>query len=331
MKVLVTGAAGFIGSHLCDFLLRKGLIVIGIDDLSSGNINNLNSALQNNNFTFKQANILDTPAISFYLDDVFAIYHLAGKADIVPSINNPLIYHSVNVSGTLNMLELAREFKVKKFIYAASSSCYGIPNSYPTSEKSSLAPKYPYALTKMLGESYVQHWGDVYGLDYISLRLFNVYGTRSRTSGSYGAVLGTFIGQMLANKPATVVGTGEQVRDFIHVHDVVNAFYTVLKEGPSNQVYNIGSGKPQSVNQLLKLLKISETIYIPERPGEPSITHANIDKITTHTSWYPKISFKAGIEEVLKNLHLWKNTKAWSKEEIHKETLDWFKYLRSTK
>lgn len=331
MKALVTGAAGFIGSHLCDLLLDKGLNVIGVDDLSTGSLNNLDSAKSHKDFSFHKVSILEPESLSPLFDGIDYVFHLAGMADIVPSINNPIHYHQVNVTGTLNILELSRKYNVKRLVYAASSSCYGIPEKYPTSENETISTKYPYALTKFLAEEYVLHWHNTYQLETVSLRLFNVYGTRSRTNGSYGAALGIFIGQKLAKKPATIVGDGEQTRDFIHVYDVCNAFYIASQEAQVGNVYNIGTGKPQSINHLVKLLKITEKTYIPKRPGEPDITHADITKMTSQTSWRPTMSIEHGIKNVLANIDLWDGCKAWEPQEIQHETSNWFKYLKGTK
>ena len=196
----------------------------------------------------------------------------------MPSIQKPEKYYNSNVTGTLNVLRCATEYKVKKLLYAASSSCYGIPNKYPTSENEPLDPKYPYALTKMLGEQLIIHWSKVYKLKYISLRLFNVYGTKSRTSGTYGAMFGVFLAQKLFNAPLTIVGNGKQTRDFTYVSDVIDAFIVAGNSKINNQIFNVGSGKTVSVNKIVSLLS-NKKIHIPKRPGEPESTFANISKI----------------------------------------------------
>ena len=171
------------------------------------------------------------------------------------------------------------ENNIKRFIYSASSSCYGIPKTYPTDETAKLDPQYPYALTKKLGEDLVLHFSKVYNLNATSLRFFNVYGPRSRTSGAYGAVFGVFLAQKLFNKPFTVVGDGKQKRDFTYVSDVVEAIYEISKSKKlSNQVFNVGSGNTISINKITKLLG-GKKINIPKRPGEPNITFADIKKL----------------------------------------------------
>ena len=174
--------------------------------------------------------------------DVDWVFHLAGLADIVPSIENPDAYFASNVIGTYNIAQLAKEAFVKKVIYAASSSCYGIPTIYPTPETAECNPKYPYALTKYLGEQILMHWHEVYNLPVTSLRLFNVYGPRARTSGTYGAVFGVFLAQKLAGKPFTLVGDGTQTRDFTFVSDVAKAFLASAKSPKTGLILNVGSG-----------------------------------------------------------------------------------------
>ena len=168
---------------------------------------------------------------------------------------------------------------LKKLVYSASSSCYGIPKKYPTSENELLSPQYPYALTKKLGEDIVMHWSKIYKIPSVSLRLFNVYGTRSRTSGTYGAMFGVFLAQKLKNKPFTIVVSGNQCRDFTFVTDVVDAFILAgFKKKSMNEIFNVGSGIPVSVNKIASLLK-GKKIYIPKRPGEPFKTFADISRI----------------------------------------------------
>ena len=254
------------------------------------------------------------------------VFHLASLADIVPSIQNPEGYFRSNVDATFYVLEAARHANIKRFIYSASSSCYGIPDSYPTPEKSDIQPQYPYALAKRMGEELVEHWAQLYSLPAISLRFFNVYGTRSRTSGTYGAVFGVFLAQKLANKPYTVVGDGQQTRDFTYVTDIVSALITSAKSDKANKVYNVGSDSTVSINKIVELLG-GEKINIPKRPGEPDCTFADISKIKKDLGWHPKISIEEGIKKVLDDIDYWKNAKVWDPDSISKATEDWFKYL----
>lgn len=329
MKYCVTGAAGFIGSHLCDLLLQEGHEVIGLDNLYSGRESNLHNCVSNKNFTFIKEDILNTKSLTSHFHRCDAIFHLAGIADIVPSIDNPVMYHEVNVNGTLSVLEAMKQSKVNKIIYAASSSCYGIPKEYPTSEQADIDPRYPYALTKYIGEQYIIHWSKVYKLEAISLRLFNVYGPRSRTNGSYGAVLGTFLAQKIANKPFTIVGDGTQTRDFIHVLDVAKAFLMAASLQSFGEIYNIGASQPRSIKELTQLLQHPQIEYIPKRPGEPDQTWAEISKFRNASKWSPQISLEEGISDILNNIHLWQDAKLWSSEDISNQTQNWFKYLSS--
>ena len=329
MRYCVTGAAGFIGSHLCDLLVQEGHEVIGIDNLYSGRESNLSKSISSKNFTFIKEDILNTKSLLTYFEKCDAVFHLAGIADIVPSVDNPVMYHHVNVNGTISVLEAMRESRINKIIYAASSSCYGIPTEYPTSEKAAIDPRYPYALTKYIAEQYVLHWSKVYKLESTSLRLFNIYGPRSRTNGTYGAVLGTFLAQKIANKPFTIVGDGTQKRDFTHVLDVAKAFLIAASFKSYGEVYNIGASHPRSINELTRLLQHDQIEYIPKRPGEPDQTWADNSKFKKATQWSPQISLEEGISDILANIHLWKDAKLWSSQDISNETKNWFKYLSS--
>ena len=199
MRVVVTGGAGFIGSNLVEFLLKKKYKITIIDNLSTGNKDNIKNF--KNSVKFIKADISKINSWSKYFKNIDVVFHLAALADIVPSIQKPSDYFNSNVNGTLNIVNLCRKYKIKKLIYAASSSCYGIPKKFPTKENESISTEYPYALTKRLGEEIILHWAKVYNLNVKSLRLFNVYGPRSRTSGTYGAVFGVFLAQKLNNKP----------------------------------------------------------------------------------------------------------------------------------
>lgn len=327
-RAIVTGGAGFIGSHLTEALLKKGYQVTVIDNLSTGRLENLASFKDNQGLEVVEADICDTAAIEKYFSGVDYVFHIAALADIVPSIINPLAYYRSNVDGTINVLEVVRKKcpGIKKFLYAASSSCYGIPDSFPTQESADIRPAYPYALTKYLAEQTILHWGKVYKMPVVSLRLFNVYGPRSRTSGTYGAVFGVFLAQKLAGKPFTVVGDGKQTRDFTYVADVVSAFITAAESDYRNETFNVGSGHTYSVNRLVELLKGSVE-YIPKRPGEPDCTFADTAKIRKMLKWEPKVSLEEGVEILLKNIDYWRNAPVWNAESINEATKDWFKYL----
>jgi UDP-glucose 4-epimerase len=229
--------------------------------------------------------------------------------------------------GTVNILECMRKKKVNKIIYAASSSCYGIPKKVPIKEVDKISPKYPYAFSKYVGELTINHWSEVYGINFISLRLFNVYGTRSRTHGAYGAALGVFLKQKIENQPLTIVGSGNQKRDFVNVVDVVEAVKLSVFSNKKNLILNIGTGKPKKVNELAKLIS-NKKITVPKRPGEPFITSANIEMATKQIKWKPKIEFKNGVKNLLKEIDYWKNATLWNKKKIKDATKIWFKYLK---
>ena len=247
-------------------------------------------------------------------------------ADIVPSIQQPEAYFRANVDGTFNVLQAAKATEVKRFIYIASSSCYGIPDKYTTPENAEIRPQYPYALAKRMGEELVMHWAQVYNFPALSLRFFNVYGPRSRTSGTYGAVFGVFLGQKLAGKPYTVVGDGKQTRDFTYVTDIAQAIIVSAKSDRVGQIYNVGSGATVSVNRLVELLG-GDKVHIPKRPGEPDSTFADISKIRSELGWEPQVSIEEGIAEIQKNIDYWRDAPVWTPDSIAEATEDWFRYL----
>jgi len=321
---LVTGGAGFIGSHLVDALLAENISVRVVDNYSTGRPENL--AHVSGRVEVIEADISKSGSWQKSFQGADWVFHLGALADIVPSIQRPEDYFLANVNGTFNVLEAAKHAGVKRFVYAASSSCYGIPDLYPTAETAEIRPQYPYALTKRLGEELVMHWAQVYQLPAVALRLFNVYGPRSRTSGTYGAVFGVFLAQKLAGKPFTVVGDGTQTRDFTYVTDVANAFLTAAQSSARAEIFNVGSGQTISVNRLVELL-VGEVTYIPKRPGEPDCTFADISKIRHELKWQPKVNIEKGVEQVLANIDYWKSAPVWTPASIATATQDWFKYL----
>jgi len=326
MKTLVTGGCGFIGSHLAEMLLALGHEVIILDNLACGRMENIKSFEANPNLMFHQVDICDRSSIQYHFHGVDWVFHLAGLADIVPSIEQPDRYFEVNVNGTLNVLQCAREAGIKRLLYAASSSSYGIPEQYPTPESSPIDAQYPYALTKYMGEELVLHWAKIYGLPTVALRLFNVYGPRSRTTGAYGAVFGVFLAQKLRGKPFTVVGDGTQSRDFTYVTDVSAAFISAAESDIRGEALNVGSGDHYSVNRLVELLG-GPIVYIPKRPGEPDCTFADTTKIKSMLDWQPKISFETGVGNMLKSIQNWQDAPVWDSHSIGEATSTWFKYL----
>ncbi|OIO59878.1 MAG: NAD-dependent dehydratase [Verrucomicrobia bacterium CG_4_10_14_3_um_filter_43_23] len=326
MNCLVTGGSGFIGSHLCDLLVAEGHNVVVLDDLSTGNPINLNEAAKTEQLIFIQGGINEVERYANEIGHIDWIFHIAGRADLIPSIENPVDYFDVNTRGTLCMLEYAKRIGVKRFVYTASSTCYGIPDKYPTPETAACNVEHPYGLTKYLGEQLVIHWANVYQLPALSLRLFNVYGPRSRTSGVYGAVFGVFLKQKLEGKPYTVVGDGEQTRDFTYVGDVAKAFLAAAQSDKVGEIYNIGSGHTYSINKLVDLLG-GEKTYIPRRPGEPNCTFADITKIQKEIGWKPAVTLEEGVQKMLDNIDFWRDAPLWTPESIQQATKTWFDCL----
>ncbi len=325
---VVTGGAGFIGSHMVDLLLARGYGVRVVDNLVGGRIGNLEQHRGNPDLAFEQADIRELDPGSRLFADARRVYHFAGIGDIVPSIERPVDYMSTNAQGTVRVLECARAARVEKFVYAASSSCYGLA-AVPTREDHPIQPQYPYALSKYQGEQAAFHWHKVYGLPVNAIRIFNAYGTRSRTTGAYGAVFGVFLRQKLAGKPFTVVGDGTQKRDFLYVTDVAEAFFAASDTKLTGQIWNLGAGEPQSVNRLVELLG-GPVIYIPKRPGEPDCTFADIAKIKAELGWVPRVGFAEGVRRILAAIDYWRDAPLWDPDSIAAATATWFKFLSGT-
>lgn len=326
-KTLVTGGCGFIGSHLVDRLAADGWEVTILDSLISGKLENIAQHQNNPQVKFVEVDVADFDAILPHFQNIESVFHLAARGEIVPSINEPLAYHRDNVQGAINVCEASRCHRVKRLVYAASSSCYGIPERYPTPEDAPIQPQYPYALMKYLAEQIVLHWVKVYKLPAIALRLGNIYGPRSRTSGAYGAVIGTFLAQKLNGKPFTLVGDGTQQRDFLFVTDCVDAFVKAAASDRTGEIYNVGSGSPQTVNRLIELLGDGEIVHLPKRPGEPDMVYLDTVKVRGDLHWRPQVSFEEGIGQVLANKEHWRAAPVWTKEAIEAVTKDWFRYL----
>jgi UDP-glucose 4-epimerase len=308
-------------------LLGAGHEVVVVDNFATGRRRNLADAAGSPRMVLREVDIAGDRAA---LVDAFracdGIFHLAGLADIVPSIERPGDYFRTNVDGTYNVCEAAREAGVGAIVYAASSSCYGIPDDYPTAESAPTRPQYPYALTKELGERIVLHWGHVYGLRTVSLRLFNVYGPRSRTSGSYGAVFGVFLAQKLAGKPMTVVGDGSQTRDFTFVTDVADAFIAAMSSDVRGAILNVGSSHTYAVNRLVELLG-GEVVHIPKRPGEPDCTYADVREIERRLGWRARTSLEDGVARMLERIDDWRDAPVWEPATIADATRAWFTHL----
>jgi UDP-glucose 4-epimerase len=310
---------------MVDLLLERGYAVRVIDNLVGGREENLAHCVNDEKLVFERRDVRSYAPGDPLFGDARYVFHFAGIGDIVPSIERPLEYMSANVQGTVHMLECARHSRVEKFVYAASSSCYGMA-AVPTREDHPIDPCYPYALSKYQGEQAALHWHRVYRLPVNSIRIFNAYGTRSRTSGAYGAVFGVFLRQKLAGKPYTVVGDGTQRRDFLYVTDVARAFFAAAQTQNEGRIYNLGAGAPQSVNRLVELLG-GDVVRIPKRPGEPDCTWADIARFTTELGWRPEVSFEQGVGTIVANIDYWRNAPLWDAASIAKATEPWFRHL----
>ena len=325
-RAVVTGGAGFIGSHMVDLLVERGFEVVLIDNLVTGRRENLAHHEGNPRVRWHVADMCDLPPDSDAFRGVEYVFHFGGIGDIVPSIERPLDYMRSNVNGTLAVLEASRRARVRRLIYAASSSCYGLATELPTTEGALIQPEYPYALSKWLGECAALHWAKVYRLPVSSIRMFNVYGPRVRTTGAYGAVFGVFLAQKLHGKPLTVVGDGTQRRDFVFVTDVARAFLLAAEADQSGEIFNLGSGNPQTVNRLVKLIG-GDVVHVPKRPGEPDCTWADIRKIRQSLGWEPTVPFEEGVATMMAHIEDWRSAPLWTPETIDAATHTWFQYL----
>jgi UDP-glucose 4-epimerase len=326
---IVTGGAGFIGSHMVDLLLDRGFEVRVIDNLVGGHSSNLQHHRANARLVCHWEDVRQIEPGSAIFADARYVFHFAGIGDVVPSIERPTEYMDTNVQGTVRVLECARHAKVTKFVYAGSSSCYGIAAT-PTREDHPIDPQYPYALSKYQGEQAAFHWHQVYGLPINSVCIFNAYGTRVRTTGAYGAVFGVFLKQKLVGKPFTIVGDGTQTRDFIYASDVAAAFLAAAETTISGERFNVGAGNPQSINRLVELLG-GDIIYVPKRPGEPDCTFADIGKIRRMLGWEPKVAFEDGVARMVADIEHWREAPLWEPDSIAAATRTWFQYLGSKK
>lgn len=300
-KVIVTGGAGFIGSTLADELINRNIEVTIIDDLSTGDRENINNKA--NFIECNLATVSETELISHFAGaDV--VFHLAALARVQPSIEDPIRYNNANVNGTLNVLYAAHKAGVKRVVYSASSSAYGNATIFPTPETHSTNPLSPYGLQKLVGEQYCKVFSEVYGLDTCSLRYFNVYGERMNLKGAYCLVMGIFAQQMLDNKPLNITNDGNQRRDFTYVGDVVNANILAAQatEDLKGAVFNIGNGANYSVNEVAD--KFGGEKQYGEQRLEPFETLADNAKAKNILGWKPKGNLMTWIDKYKKDLGL---------------------------
>ena len=310
---------------MVDLLLEQGFDVRVIDNLSSGRLGNLAHHEREPRLRVETLDVRSLAPENPIFRGARFVFHFAGIGDIVPSIERPLDYMSVNVLGSVSVLECCRHAEVSKLVYAASSSCYGLA-SVPTGEDHPISPQYPYALSKFQGEQAVFHWQKVYGLPVNSIRIFNAYGTRARTTGAYGAVFGVFLRQKLAGKPFTIVGDGAQSRDFVYVTDVARAFLLAAETPRTGEVFNVGAGQPQTIKRLAELLG-GDAVRVPRRPGEPDCTFADTSKIERALGWRPQVPFEEGVARVAENIEDWRDAPLWDPDSIAVATRVWFTAL----
>ena len=295
-KVIVTGGAGFIGSHIVDALIDAGYEVHIIDNMSAGKEENINPKA-----IFHKVDIRDKETLVSLFKDVKYVFHEAAMPRVQYSIENPIETHDINVNGLLNVLESCRLNNVKRLIFASSSSIYGEPDKLPTKEDMAINPMSPYAAHKYIGEVYLKLYSQIYGLETVCPRYFNVYGPRLDPEGSYPLVIGYFMKLLKQGKPLSITGDGEQTRDFVHVKDVARANLLAMKSDNvgKGEVINIGGGARYSINYIAKLIG-GQIEYIAPRI-EPHDTEADISKARELLSWKPSMSLEEGIKE-LKNI-----------------------------
>jgi UDP-glucose 4-epimerase len=298
MKYLVTGGAGFIGSNLVDELIARGHQVRVIDNLETGLRANVNPRAE-----FFELDIRNLEAIKPLFVGVDGVFHLAALPRVIRSIQDPRGTHEVTVLGTLYVLIASRDACVKRLVYSASASAYGDQKVLPVREDAKPAPLNPYGLQKWMGEEYCKLFKNLYGLETVSLRYFNVYGPRMLLDGAYATVIGIFIKQCQSSEPLSIFGNGRQTRDFTHVQDVVRANILAMESPRVGQaeVINIGASQPISVNEVARLLG-GEVGYLPARLGEIMHSRADWSRAKEFLEWKPLVSFEEGLAE-LKKIH----------------------------
>jgi UDP-glucose 4-epimerase len=295
MKILVTGGAGFIGSNLVDKLIDGGCKVFVIDNLSTGKKENLNKKA-----IFYKADICHLDKILPLFKGIDYVFHLAANPRVIFSVENPIESHKVNVDGTLNVLYASYKNRVKRLIFASSAAVYGDIKELPLKENMTPKPISPYGLHKLIGEHYCKLFSNLYNLETVCLRYFNVYGPRMDPYGPYALVIGKFLKLRKENKPLTIYGDGKQTRDFIYVDDVVKANILAMKSKKvgRGEIINICSGKNYSINYIAKLIG-GRKIYLPARKGEMKHTLGDNSLAKKLLGWKPEISLEEGIEKLL--------------------------------
>jgi UDP-glucose 4-epimerase len=303
-KVLVTGGAGFIGSHLVDRLLSEGLEVTVIDNLDTGRLENIAHHQDREEFHFVKGDIRDFNLVKEIMKDKDAIFHEAALASVILSVENPILTNDINVSGTLNLLKASVDHHVKRFIFASSAAIYGETPSPQKREDVTSTPTNPYGVSKLAAENYVKVFNKVYGLETVSLRYFNVYGPRQSfdIQSAYGGAITIFTNRLLKNMPPIIYGDGEQTRDFIYIQDVVEANILALNsKKAAGESFNIGTGKNISVNQVAEILKEImnrkdlKNVHANPRPTDIRHGYADVSKAKRMLGFHPKVPLKEGL------------------------------------
>ncbi|HEU5121143.1 MAG TPA: GDP-mannose 4,6-dehydratase [Candidatus Nitrosocosmicus sp.] len=303
MKILITGAAGFLGSHLSEKYVNEGHIVYGIDNLLNGNLNNVRTLLHRKNFKFIHDDIRNKELYSKIPTDIDAIIHLAAQIHVDRSIVNPEETFDINVSGTMKVLEYARMNDINKILFASTSEVYGSAKYVPMNEDHPLAAQHPYGVSKISADRLCYTYNETYDLGIDIIRCFNFFGPRQKDSG-YGGVIAIFINRVLQNKPPIIYGDGNQTRDYMYVEDAVNAYDKVLhsRDNPGKYGINFGTGAEKSVNEIAELtIKYAgaennlKAIHVDARPTEVQRLFADISKAKELLDFTPKIQFEQGI------------------------------------
>ena len=306
-KILVTGGAGFIGSHIVDRLLAEGIKVRVLDDLSTGDITNLAAHTDNSSFQFIEGDIRKYDQVKDAVDGIEAVIHEAALVSVTLSVKNPVLSHEINLNGTINLLKACVNAKVKRFVLASSCAVYGDTKTLPINEKLEPKPLSPYASHKLGAEKYAKKIHEKHGLETVSLRYFNVYGPRQKY-GPYSGVISVIVNRLLENKPPIIYGDGTQTRDFINVKDVVEANMLALsKKSAIGEVFNIGSGKAITINKLTEVLqKIMgktdvEPVHVEHRPGDIKHSYGDITKAKRKLKYLSHIQLEQGLREFVKS------------------------------
>lgn len=303
-QALVTGAAGFIGSHLVDSLLDQNYRVRGLDSLRTGSKANLDTALQSDTFEFIEGDIRDRDIVDECVTEVDVVFHLAASISVQDSINAPTQTTAVNCAGTATVLEAARDAGVDDVVLASSAAVYGSADSVPVSEDEPLSPESPYALSKRYGEQLAAQIDQRNDVNCVSLRFFNVFGPRQDPAGDYAAVIPAFIQRVRNGEPPVIYGDGEQTRDFVHVDDVVQGLIRAAEHSPPCPVINIGAGRRITINRLASLVidlvgSACTPEYGPARDGEVRHSEADISRATDLLGYTPKVELRDGLEETI--------------------------------